>query len=101
MNILQLCLRVPYPPADGGSIAMLNLGNALTQTGNKLKMLCLNTGKHFSDLSRLPQEMISRFHPEAVEIDTTVKTIPALLNIFGSGSYNVSRFDADVFKKKL
>jgi len=101
VKILQLCLRVPFPPSDGGSIAMLNLGKALAQNGSDVKMLCLNTEKHFSELTRLPEEIVDRFHPEAVTINTKVKIVPALLNIFGSGSYNVSRFESAAFRNKL
>ncbi|MBK7854485.1 MAG: hypothetical protein IPJ79_05860 [Bacteroidetes bacterium] len=47
MKILQLCLRVPYPPRDGATIAMYNLSESLITAGASVKALAFNTKKSF------------------------------------------------------
>jgi aspartate/glutamate racemase len=53
MRVLQICLRVPYPPADGGTIAMYNMALSLKKAGAKVKVIALNTKKHFIDHASL------------------------------------------------
>jgi len=101
MRIIQLCHRVPYPPNDGGNIAMLSLTQALASQHSEIKMLALNTKKHFIDPASLPNELRIGFNIEAVNIDTSVKTHKAFLNLFTSDSYNISRFYSEQFDQKL
>jgi glycosyltransferase involved in cell wall biosynthesis len=101
LKLLQLCLRVPYPPADGGAIAMFNLANAMHSSGASVDMLAINTAKHFTEVKSLPESVVNRFHPKAVFVDTDVKIIPAFTNLFSKGSYNISRFESDEFKLVL
>ncbi len=101
MKILQLCLRSPYPPADGGTIAMFNMAVALKKAGACVKILAFNTKKHFVDPSTLPEQFVTDFSPELVYLDATVRPVPAFLNLLGGGSYNVSRFKTQLFKDTL
>lgn len=101
MKILQVCLRVPYPPADGGTIAMYNMALALKDSGADVKILALNTKKHFVNPALLPDDFVADFKPEMVYLDASVRILPAFLNIFSSESYNISRFDIKLFHEKL
>ena len=47
MKILQICSKIPFPPKDGGSIAMNILTQGLIKAGNDVKVLAVNTPKHF------------------------------------------------------
>ncbi|MCL4856927.1 MAG: hypothetical protein KJZ55_06610 [Flavobacteriales bacterium] len=55
MNILQLCSKVPFPPKDGGSIAMDILTQGLIKAGNKVDVLAINTSKHFTDINNVDE----------------------------------------------
>ncbi len=101
MKILQLCNRVPYPPKDGGAIAMFNMTKALHQQGCEIKLLCLNTRKHFVDAGELPEKFKSLADFEAININTDVTPIDAFKNIFTRKSYHISRFFSDAFADKL
>jgi glycosyltransferase involved in cell wall biosynthesis len=101
MKVLQLCHRIPFPANDGGNIAMLGMADALASQGVRLKMLTLNTLKHWVNPESLPSKITSDYKLESVRVDTSVKTIDALLNIFSGESYNVQRFYSLQFEIKL
>ncbi len=101
MKILQLCHKVPFPPVDGGCIAMNNLTQGLIDEGHSVKVLAINTQKHFTDIKQLPSDYLFKTNIEAVFIDTNVKIIPAFLNLFTKTSYNINRFYSKAFEKKL
>ena len=92
MKILQICHRVPYPAIDGGNIAMMNMAMALTEAGHELHQFSLNTKKHFIDTSSIPEELRKRLHIQSSTIDTEIKILDLLLNLFTNESYNISRF---------
>ncbi len=101
MKILQLCNRVPFPPNNGGSIAMLNLTKSLKEKGNEIFNLSVNTPKHHFELKNLPEEMLSLAKWEAIDIDTTIKPMSAIANLLTSKSYQMDRFFTKNFEKKL
>ena len=101
MNILLLCNRVPFPLKDGGSIAVYNMIMGLKNSGNIVDVFALNTKKDYLPISELPSELISQGKFYAVDIDTTVRVIPAFLNLFSNSSYNISRFYNDDVNSKL
>lgn len=101
MRILQLCLRLPYPPNDGGTIAMYNMSRSLELAGAEVKIISFNTKKHFVPESSIPVDFMQRYQPEMVYLDATVKPWDALINLFGSGSYNIVRFDIPEMHRKI
>jgi glycosyltransferase involved in cell wall biosynthesis len=101
MNILQLCNKVPFPPKDGGCIAMNALTQGLIKEGNKVKILAINTKKHFVDVTELPDDYRLSTRIEAVFVDTEIKVTDAFLNLFSNKSYNVERFYSVEFENKL
>jgi glycosyltransferase involved in cell wall biosynthesis len=102
MKILQLCLRIPFPPLDGGSIAMLNLARSLMNAGAEVKMLAFNTKKHFVPDGVLDPVFQKKFSLETVYLDASVNYFHAIANlIFSNKSYNISRFESEEFRTKL
>ncbi|MCW3070920.1 MAG: hypothetical protein JWO44_810 [Bacteroidetes bacterium] len=101
MRILQLCNKVPYPPKDGGCIAMNNLTQGLLKDGHTVKVLAINTPKHYTNTEELPAGYRYQTGIEAVFIDTTVKVLPSIKNLFKNDSYNISRFYSPAFEAKL
>ena len=80
---------------------MRNLSQSLLLQGNEIKILALNTLKHFVNTESLPGYFKTDFHLEAITIDTSVKSIPAFVNLFSDQSYNISRFYSSAFEKRL
>ncbi len=101
MKILLVCLRLPFPPSDGGTIAMFNMANALVKAGAEVKIVSFNTKKHFVDLSKVPVNFIETYKPEVVYLDATVKPLSALFNLIQNKSYNISRFDSPDFHRTI
>ena len=59
MNVLQICPKMPFPPNDGGTLAMYQLSKAMIDMGWKVKILGLGTKKH--PITEMPLDPI--FNP--------------------------------------
>ena len=101
MKLLQICHRIPYPPLDGGNIAMLNLANSLMQAGCEVQMFALNTSKHYVDPQSLPHYFESDFNFKCENIETKVTLAGVIKNYFSESSYNVDRFFSKAVEEKL
>lgn len=100
-TILQLCLRVPFPERDGGTMAMCSLAEGLKREGHRVHMLALNTSKHYVDLSSIPVEVRNDYHLQAVDVKNDLSISGALINLVNGKPYHVSRFDHQAFRKAL
>lgn len=91
MKILQLCLRFPFPPVDGGSMAMASTAKGLKQIGVDLHIAALNTSKHLAT-----EDVIKKakkdFEIETFYIDNRITPLNALANLFDGKSFHVTRF---------
>ncbi len=101
MRVLQLCNKAPYPPNDGSSIAIYNMGQGFISNGVELHVLTINTKKHFKKDSDVPQEYRTKANYQSVFENTDVSAFGALKNLFSGESYFVSRFYFSAFENKL
>ncbi|MFI5219273.1 MAG: glycosyltransferase family 4 protein [Bacteroidia bacterium] len=101
MKILQLCIRVPFPPSDGATIAMYNISKSFYENGAQVKILSFNTNKNYVMEEKISKEFREKTGIETVDIDLSVKPLLAFLNLFSNDSYNVSRFVSTAFEEKL
>ncbi|MGZ3863861.1 MAG: glycosyltransferase family 4 protein [Bacteroidia bacterium] len=101
MRILQLSNKPPYPPNDGSSIAMCNMSFGFIANGVDLTLLTINTKKHFKPDSEVDEAFKKQSNYQSVYRDTNVTATGALLNLFSSESYMVSRFYFKEFEEKL
>jgi len=102
MRILQLCNRVPWPPNDGGAIAMLNMTKGFYNSGQELHLLCLNTRKHQVNVQDLPEMFKKLASFKAININTDIKALDAAFNlVFSRKSYHISRFYSGDFEREL
>jgi glycosyltransferase involved in cell wall biosynthesis len=101
LKILQLCIRVPFPPVDGGSIAMYHLQKSLFENGVQLKVLSFNTIKQLTDLNTLDQGYKKMTQIEGVYLDNRINPFAALFNIFTGESYHIIRFIRRDFEEAL
>ncbi len=92
MKVLIIGSRIPFPLHDGGAIATFNLLKGLTDIGIETTYISLNTLKHFADQQTIQNEF--RFLKSIIpyKIDTKIKPLKALANLFGNASYNIERF---------
>jgi polysaccharide biosynthesis protein PslH len=101
MNILILTKKFPYPAKDGETIAIMQIIKGLAAAGHAITALCINTKKHFSDTSQLPQEIKQIADFNAVFVNTDPEPVKALRNLFSSKSYHYERFYSREFEKRL
>ena len=102
MKILQIHNKVPYPPKDGGSIAVYNLSTGFAEAGHQVDILALNTKKHYVDLNSTKNKIHKNIEIMAVRINTDINIRQALINLFFSKiPYNAERFINNSFKIEL
>jgi len=101
MKILILCNKSPYPPKEGGPIAMNAIIEGLIDEGNQVKVLAINSNKYGVDVNKIPENYRSKTGIETVYIDLSVKPLDAFFNLFTGESYHVKRFISKDFEKKL
>jgi len=102
MKILQLYNKIPYPPKDGGSIAVYNFAIGFANAGNKVDILAFNTIKHFVSIKDIKNKLPNNINIFGVNINTKLSPIKALQNLlFSRLPYNAERFINNNFKLKL
>lgn len=101
MKILQLCIRVPFLPNDGATIAMNNAARALLAGGVSLKALSFNTNKNFIEPQKINPAILHETALETVPLDLSVRQLQAFLNLFSNESLHIIRFRSSEFEKLL
>ena len=101
MNILMLCNKSPYPPQEGGPMAMNSIVTGLLNAGHKVKILSFNSEKYHIKKKDIPVSYRDKTGIELIDIDLRIKPIQALKNIIANKSYHVERFISPLFTKKL
>jgi len=101
MNILILCNKSPYPPKEGGPIAMNVIIKGLLKAGHSVKVVALNTNKYFIDNKDIPEEYRKKTGIEFVYTDLSINPVAAFINLFSEKSYHVERFVSENVNKKL
>lgn len=94
MRILILAPRLPWPPLDGGRVAMSRLAESLARCGAVVEVLSLNPRKHRGTAEGpLPIR--------AVDIDTSRIVAPAIRALTSDMPYVVARFISRRFHDAL
>lgn len=102
MRILVLTNKIPYPPIDGGSIAVLNLSLALSKLNHLVCILAMNTAKHYFPAENIPEEITSKIDLIAVNVPAKIKALGAIKNLlFSSKPYTIDRFTSVNYQSKL
>lgn len=101
MKILLLSNKAPWPPKEGGPMATHALVTGLISAGHQVKILALNTNKLHTNIQDVPQEFRIATGLELIDIDVSLNPLTALYNLLTGTSYHVSRFDNDVYRKRL
>lgn len=98
MKILQISHRIPWPLNEGGTIGIYNYTRGYAEAGHEVTLLALSAKKHNIDMREATEELSKYSRFQYLPIDTDVKPLDALLNLFTKDSYNVTRFYLKEFK---
>lgn len=101
MKILQLCNKPPYPPIDGGTIAMNSITLGLIGEKCSVKVLSVCSDKHPVKKDLLSEDYLEKTQFESVYVDLNVKVLDASVALLTGESYNVKRYESQEFTKKL
>ncbi|MCX6281089.1 MAG: glycosyltransferase family 4 protein [Bacteroidetes bacterium] len=101
MRILFLCNKSPWPPKEGGPMAMNMLIEGMLEAGHSVKVLAVNSYKYNIKTGDIPSVYMEQTGIEFIDVDLRVKTLPALANLFTSRSYHAERFKSEAFTAKL
>ncbi len=101
MKVLQLCNKPPYPPVDGGTMAMNSITQGLLSQGCEVKVLTVETDKHPVRRERLTEDYLRQTSLESVYVDLGVKVLPAAGAMLCGEAYHVKRYVSAAFAAKL
>lgn len=101
MNILLLCNKSPFPPGEGGPMAMNSVVTGLLEAGHSVKVMAFNSNKYHVDINDIPQDYRKKTRIEFIDIDLKIEIKEAFKNLFSDESYHVKRFVSEEFKKRL
>jgi glycosyltransferase involved in cell wall biosynthesis len=101
VKVLIIGSRIPFPLHDGGAIATFNLLKGLTEIGIETTYISLNTLKHFADQQTIQTEFGFLKSIIPYKIDTKIRPLKALANLFSNASYNIERFYDSGFETLL
>ena len=101
MTILQLSNKFVYPPKDGGAIGIFNYTKAFSALGCEVTMLAMNTTKHPYNIKDLPEGIKKMAQWITIDVDNSIKAIPALISLLQNRSYNIERFISSAYNDKL
>lgn len=101
MKVLFLCNKSPYPPDEGGPMAMNANIQALLKAGHSVKVIAMNTNKYFVKTEDIPEVYKHQTGIEFIYNDLSIKPREAFLNLFSRSSYHIDRFISKDFEGRL
>jgi polysaccharide biosynthesis protein PslH len=94
MKSLQLCIKLPFPLIDGGTMGFHHLTELLSEDeGDELHIIAFDTDKQKGVVEKVPQEYIKKHQAQYPHISLSIKPWQAFLNLFSDKSLNIIRFD--------
>ena len=97
----MLCNKSPFPPSEGGPMAMNSIVTGLLEAGHNVRILAFNSNKYHIEKDSIPQEYRRQTRIDFVDIDLSIKPVEAFKNLFSDESYHVKRFLSKDFTNKL
>lgn len=101
MKVLQLCIKPPYPPVDGGTLAMHSITQGLLNEGCQVKVLSVCSDKHPVRHNQMTDEYLEKTQFESVYIDLNIHVLDAFMCMMCGESYHVKRFESHEFAARL
>ena len=101
MKVLQLCNKPPYPPVDGGTLAMDSITQGLLAADCEVRVLSVCSDKHPVRKDKMTEEYLQATRFEAVYVDLGIHVLDAAVAMLCGESYHVKRFISKDFAAKL
>ena len=101
MKVLQLCNKPPYPPVDGGTMAMNSITQGLLSRGCEVKVLTVKTDKHPVREERIGDDYRQQTGFRGRLYRPLRQALPALGAMLCGESYHVKRYVNQDFAAKL
>ncbi len=101
MKILLLCNKSPWPPKEGGPIAMNAMAEGLMAAGHTVRIIAINSNKYSVDPASIPEDYRAKTKIQLVDIDLRIRPFPALKCMLSNRSYHVARFITKGFSEIL
>ncbi len=101
MKILFLCNKSPWPPREGGPMAMNMFVEGLANAGHRVKVLAVNSYKYNIRSEDIPESYKSLTGIELIDLDLRLKPADALVSLIKGRSYHLDRFDSATFRRRL
>jgi polysaccharide biosynthesis protein PslH len=101
LKILQISHRVPWPLNEGGTIGIYNYTKGYFLDGHDVTLLALDGNKHQTDRKKALEALQPFANTTILGIDTDIKAVAAIKNLFSNESYNVQRFYSEEFENLI
>lgn len=102
MRILQLTNKVPWPPNDGGAIAVLTLSKGFFLHGHQVTVLAMNTDKHHVHSDDIPEHLRQQIDFRLVDVPARIMAWGLLTNLlFSDLPYHAGRFLSEDYSRAL
>lgn len=92
---------MPFPPSDGGAQVMHFTTKGLIANKIDVKVFAINPTRIFIDTNKLPEDYKSSTRFDCLKVDTRIKPVDFLFNLFKRESYFIERFISREFEDKL
>jgi hypothetical protein len=102
MKILLLCNKSPWPPKDGGAVAILNMISGLSAKKAYVTVLAMNTSRHFVKIEDVPDVYRRQADFHFVNLNTDIDFIALSFNLlFSKKPFSLERFRSKEFETEL
>ena len=102
MKILVLSPKPPWPPHDGGAVAIMRCVEGLASIGARVSLLAMKTEKHGNSETTAEGTAASLEYYETIQVDTSIKPLRIALNLFLSFEpYDLERFRSERYAEAL
>src|SRR5207249_1559471 len=88
----QIYQKPPFPAYDGGALGIHIYTEGLIAEGIHVSVLAFDTPRTPVDFTALSNDYIQKTNFKSVKLNTSIKLIPAFLNLFSNKSYNIDRY---------
>lgn len=101
MRVLQICNKSPWPPVEGGPIAMHQITQGLMNAGVEVMVMAINTPKHYIPFEQIPEDYRKKTKLQLIDVNTNVSAWGFIKNFFSALPYHVERFVNKTFEAAL
>lgn len=101
MRVLQICNKSPWPPVEGGPIAMHQITQGLIDSGVEVMVMAVNTPKHYINPNEIPDNYKNTTQFQLIDMNTNISAWGFVKNVFSALPYHVERFVDKKFEAAL